>query len=204
VSFSSRLEGAPERGRPENDRHAAELSGLGFDGLAIGGVSVGEDRECVARVVGATAPLLPEDRPRYLMGVGRPEEIVAFIGRGIDMFDCVMPTRNARNGQLFTSEGVLNIKNAAYEEDPRPLDPDCDCSTCVHHSRAYLRHLFKAGEILGSRLNTIHNVRFYLRLVERAREAIREGRYAAFRDAFLSGPAARPIASDREAVKEGE
>ena len=172
-------------------QHARQIASMGFDGHAIGGVSVGEDRESIRRTVAFTAPLLPEERPRYLMGVGRPEEIVEFIGCGVDMFDCVMPTRNARNGQLFTSQGILNIKNASLEEDPRPADLECDCETCRSYSRAYLRHLFKTGEILGCRLNTIHNVRFYTRLVERAREAIREGRYSAFRDAFLASPAAR-------------
>jgi len=170
--------------------HAREITSMEFDGYAIGGVSVGEDRESVRRIVAFTAPLLPEDRPRYVMGVGRPEELVEFIGCGVDMFDCVLPTRNARNGQLFTSEGVLNLKNAVYASDPRPVDRDCDCETCGQYSRAYLRHLFKAGEILGSRLNTIHNLRYYLRLMEKARAAIREGCYAAFRRAFLEQAAA--------------
>jgi queuine tRNA-ribosyltransferase len=166
-------------------RHAREIASLGFDGHAIGGVSVGEDREAVRAIVAHAAPLLPAERPRYLMGLGRPEEIVESIGRGVDLFDCVMPTRNARNGQLFTSDGIVNIKNALYAEDPRPLDAACDCETCRHYSRAYLRHLFKAGEILASRLNTIHNVRYFVRVAQRAREAVLEGRYAAFRDDFL-------------------
>jgi queuine tRNA-ribosyltransferase len=167
-------------------RHAGEIASLPFDGYAIGGVSVGESRDAVRAIAALCPPYLPEERPRYLMGVGRPEEIIEFIGYGIDMFDCVLPTRNARNGQLFTSEGPLNIKNAAYAEDPRPADPECDCETCRHYSRAYLRHLFKTGEILGSRLNTIHNVRYYAAIVERARAAIQQGRYAEFRDTFLA------------------
>ena len=166
-------------------RHAREIASMGFDGHAIGGVSVGEDRDAVRAVISHTVPLLPAERPRYLMGMGRPEEIVESIGRGVDLFDCVLPTRNARNGQLFTSGGIVNIKNAVYAEDPRPLDPECDCETCRHYSRAYLRHLFKAGEILASRLNTIHNVRYFVGVVHRAREAALAGRYAAFRDAFL-------------------
>ena len=166
-------------------RHAREIASLGFDGHAIGGVSVGEDRAAVRSVIEVTAPLLPAERPRYLMGMGRPEEIVEAIGRGVDLFDCVMPTRNARNGQLFTSDGIVNIKNAAYAEDPRPLDARCDCETCRDYSRAYLRHLFRAGEILASRLNTIHNVRHFVRVAQRAREAALAGRYADFRDDFL-------------------
>jgi len=179
-------------------RHAREIAAMGFDGHAIGGVSVGEDRESVRRVVALTAPMLPAERPRYLMGMGRPEEIVESIGRGVDLFDCVLPTRNARNGQLFTSGGIVNIKNARYLEDPDPLDPDCDCETCRHYSRAYLRHLFRAGEILASRLLTIHNVRYYLNVAQRARTAALEGRYAAFRDAFLERSARESAESDEE------
>lgn len=177
-------------------RHAREIASMGFDGHAIGGVSVGEDRQSVRDVVALTAPLLPADRPRYLMGMGRPEEIVESISRGVDLFDCVLPTRNARNGQLFTSGGIVNIKNASHAEDPGPLDPECDCETCRHYSRAYLRHLFKAGEILASRLNTIHNVRYYLRVAQRAREAAVEGRYAQFRDDFLERAARVPAGGE--------
>lgn len=195
------------QGGPDHElrrRHAGEITALPFDGFALGGISVGEDRESVRRTVASTAPRLPADRPRYLMGVGRPEEIVEFMGYGVDMFDCVLPTRNARNGQLFTSGGVVNIKNAVYAADPRPLDRECDCETCCEHSRAYLRHLFKAGEILASRLNTIHNVRYYARLVEQARQAIREGRYAEFRDAFLASTAMHARDARGGAAMEGE
>ena len=186
--------------------HAAEVTAMGFDGHAIGGVSVGEDPASVARTVAFTAPLLPAGRPRYLMGVGRPEQIVEFIGRGIDLFDCVLPTRNARNGQMFTSRGVVNIKNAVYENDPAPLDPDCDCETCGHYSRAYLRHLFKTGEILASRLNTIHNLRHYMRVLEAARRAIREGRFGSFRDGFLAraGAARGEVETHEDAQNGGE
>ena len=167
-------------------RHAAEIVSLGFDGHAIGGVSVGEPREEVRSVVAATASLLPEDRPRYLMGVGRPEELVEMIGHGIDLFDCVLPTRNARNGQLFTSRGTLSIKREEYARDPLPADPECDCPTCRDYSRAYLRHLFKSGEILSSRLNSIHNIHFYQSVMAQVREAIAQGRYGEFLTRFLS------------------
>ena len=167
-------------------RHAAEIVSLGFDGHAIGGVSVGEPREEVRSVVAATASLLPEDRPRYLMGVGRPEELVEMIGHGIDLFDCVLPTRNARNGQLFTSRGTLSIKREEYARDPLPADPECDCPTCSDYSRAYLRHLFKSGEILSSRLNSIHNIHFYQSVMAQARGAIAQGRYGEFLTRFLS------------------
>ena len=133
----------------------------------------------------ATMPLLPEDRPRYLMGVGTPEDLVDCVYHGIDMFDCVMPTRSARNGLLFTNGEKVVIKNARYREDGSPVDSACDCYTCLNYSRAYLRHLYVAGEILAMVLNTIHNLRYYLRLMERIREAVREGRYRDFRKRFL-------------------
>jgi queuine tRNA-ribosyltransferase len=167
-------------------RSVESLTAMGFDGYALGGVSVGEPKESMMSVVAGTAPLLPRDRPRYLMGVGTPEDIVTCVGYGIDMFDCVMPTRSARNGLLFTNHEKVVIKHARYRDDPRPLDSLCDCYTCKNYSRAYLRHLFMAGEILAMTLNTIHNVRHYLALMERIREAIREDRYAAFQEHFLS------------------
>jgi queuine tRNA-ribosyltransferase len=145
---------------------------IGFEAYAIGGLSVGEPPETMYSVVGHTAPLLPADRPRYLMGVGTPLDIVEAVSRGIDLFDCVMPTRNARNGQVFTSEGRLTIKNAKYADDAGPLDPACTCYTCRTYSRAYLRHLFVAGEITASVLNTVHNLRFYLDTMARVRQAI--------------------------------
>ncbi len=157
----------------------ASLEGLlaiGFDGYAIGGLSVGEPKAEMLRILDHTAPRLPADRPRYLMGVGRPEDIVEAVRRGVDMFDCVMPTRNARNGHLFVREGVIRIRNARYERDTAPLDPECDCYTCRHYSRAYLRHLDKAGEVLGLRLNTLHNLHYYQTLMAELREAIAAGR----------------------------
>ena len=145
---------------------------LGFEAYAIGGLSVGEPPELMYEVVGQTTPWLPADRPRYLMGTGTPADLVESVARGIDLFDCVMPTRNARNGQLFTSEGRLNIKNARYADDPAPPDPACGCYTCRHFSRAYLRHLFMAHEIGAATLNTLHNLHFYLDTMRRIREAI--------------------------------
>ncbi|HOG18316.1 MAG: Queuine tRNA-ribosyltransferase [Syntrophaceae bacterium PtaU1.Bin231] len=172
---------------PELRRRAAEeLVSIGFDGYAVGGVSVGEPRELMYEITGRTAPLLPEDRPRYLMGVGTPEDIVRCIGYGIDMFDCVLPTRCARHGLLFTNGEKVVIKHARYRDDQEPLDRDCDCHTCRNFSRAYLRHLFVAGEILALVLNTIHNVRHYIRLMERIRRAVAEDRYADFQKEFLN------------------
>jgi queuine tRNA-ribosyltransferase len=164
-------------------RSASRLVDIGFDGYAIGGLSVGEPHDERDRVLDCTVPVLPEGRPRYLMGVGRPEDIIAGVLRGIDMFDCVMPTRNARNGYLFTSRGVLKIRNARYEADTSPIDPECDCETCRNYSRAYVRHLEKCNEILGARLMTVHNLRFYQNLMQGLREAIAEDRL----DAFVSG-----------------
>jgi queuine tRNA-ribosyltransferase len=157
---------------------------IGFEGYAIGGLSVGEAAEEMYDIVEFTAPLLPEDRPRYLMGVGTPLDLVECVARGVDMFDCVLPTRNARNGQLFTSEGVINIKNARFAEDDRPPDPACSCYTCRHFSRAYLRHLFLAGEILGSALNTLHNLYFYLDTMNGIRDAIAFGTFEKFRQSL--------------------
>jgi queuine tRNA-ribosyltransferase len=166
-------------------RSAEELTAIGFDGYAIGGLSVGEPKELMLENLEATAPLLPVAQPRYLMGAGTPEDLVEGVYRGIDLFDCVMPTRSARNGLLFTNGEKVVIKNARYREDGSPVDNTCDCYTCQHYSRAYLRHLYVAGEILAMTLNTIHNLRHYLLLMERIREAIRQGRYAEFRDRFF-------------------
>jgi queuine tRNA-ribosyltransferase len=157
---------------------------IGFEAYAIGGLSVGEPPEVMYEIVSRTAPCLPTDRPRYLMGTGTPEDLVESVARGIDLFDCVLPTRNARNGQLFTSGGRINIKNARYAEDDRPLDPNCACYTCRTCSRAYLRHLFQAGEINSSTLNTLHNLHFYLDTLRRIRDAIAFGRFESFRLAF--------------------
>ena len=154
---------------------AAGLVGIGFDGYAIGGLSVGEPEGERNAVLEATTPHLPTDRPRYLMGVGRPEDLVEGVLRGVDMFDCVMPTRNARNGHLFTSHGVLKIRNARYQRDTRPLDADCDCYSCRHYSRAYLKHLNKCNEILGHRLATVHNLHYYQAVMRRLREGIESG-----------------------------
>ena len=166
-------------------RGVDEITAIGFEGYAIGGLSVGEPKELLLENLAATAPLLPEDRPRYLMGVGTPEDLVDGVFYGIDMFDCVMPTRSARNGLLFTNGEKVVIKNARYREDGSPIDSECDCYTCQNFSRAYLRHLYVSGEILAMVLNTIHNLRYYLRLMERIRDAIQEGRYPQFRDRFL-------------------
>jgi len=158
---------------------------LDLPGLAVGGLAVGEPEPERLRVLEELMPHMPQDRPRYLMGVGRPEDIIAAVTRGIDMFDCVMPTRHARNGHLFTSTGVINIRNAVHQRDPGPVDPACACYTCRHYSRAYLRHLDRCNEILGSRLATIHNLHFYLDLMRQLREAISAGRLAAFTRDFL-------------------
>jgi len=158
------------------DESLAGLDEMGFDGMAIGGLSVGEPKEDMARILAHTAPKLPTHKPRYLMGVGTPEDLVHAVSQGIDMFDCVMPTRNARNGHLFTRYGDLKIKNAIHRQDTGPLDPSCDCYTCRNFSRAYLHHLFRAGEILGSMLNTIHNLHYYQVLMAELRAAIEEGR----------------------------
>jgi queuine tRNA-ribosyltransferase len=166
-------------------RGTEQITGIGFDGYALGGLSVGEPKEEMLAMLAATAPLLPTARPRYLMGVGTPEDLVEGVFHGIDMFDCVMPTRSARNGLLFTNREKVVIKNARYREDHAPLDSECDCYTCRNYSRAYLRHLYVAGEILAMVLNTIHNLRYYLHLMERIRDAIRGGRYAEFRDRFF-------------------
>ncbi len=163
-----------------------QLETIGFDGYAIGGLSVGEPKEDMLRILDAVGYRLPVDRPRYLMGVGTPRDLVDGVVRGIDMFDCVMPTRNGRNGWLFTSEGSVKIRNAAYRLDTRPLDPDCDCYTCSHYSRAYLRHLYHRNEILGARLCTLHNVHYYQRVMERIRSALEAGTFDTFARDFVA------------------
>ena len=181
---------------PELRQKSAELTvSIGFEGYAIGGLSVGEPNETMYQVVEQTVPYLPADQPRYLMGVGTPIDLLEAVARGIDMFDCVMPTRNARNGQLFTSEGPLNIKNAQFAEDDGPVDAACGCYTCRHFSRAYLRHLFMAGEMTGGTLNTLHNLSFYLDTMRRIREAIAFGRFEDFRQGFLQTFARRALIS---------
>jgi queuine tRNA-ribosyltransferase len=162
------------------DESLDALAAIGFDGFAIGGLSVGEPREDMQRILAHTAPRLPASKPRYLMGVGRPEDIVEAVAAGIDMFDCVMPTRNARNGWLFTRWGDIKIKNAAHKADPRPLDAHCACYTCRNFSRAYLHHLYRAGEILGCMLNTIHNLHYYQWLMAALRAAIEADDLAGF------------------------
>jgi queuine tRNA-ribosyltransferase len=160
----------------------------GFDGYALGGLSVGESEGERLHVLDGVAAAMPADRPRYLMGVGTPRDLVQAVARGIDLFDCVMPTRNARNGHLFTSEGVLRLRNARYRDDPAPLDPACDCPACAGYSRAYLHHLDRCNEMLGPRLNTLHNLHYYQRLMRRMREAIEAGRFDAWSRDFLAGP----------------
>jgi queuine tRNA-ribosyltransferase len=157
---------------------------IGFEAYAIGGLSVGEPVDVMYDVVGHTVPLLPPERPRYLMGTGMPDDLVECVARGVDMFDCVLPTRNARNGQLLTAHGVIVIKNARYAEDPQPPDPACGCYTCRHFSRAYLRHLFTAGEMTGATLLTVHNLYFYLDLMRRIREALSFGSFGKLRQEF--------------------
>jgi queuine tRNA-ribosyltransferase len=165
---------------------------IGFDAYAVGGLSVGEPPEVMYSVVGHTAPLLPVDRPRYLMGTGMPDDLIECVARGIDMFDCVLPTRNARNGQLLTSQGPLVIKNARYAEDHGPVDPGCGCYTCSHFSRAYLRHLYIAGEMTAATLNSIHNLYFYLDTMRRIREAIVFGTFERLRQEFHQTFSRRP------------
>jgi queuine tRNA-ribosyltransferase len=162
------------------------LENIGFAGLAVGGLAVGESVEERDRVLEGLTPRMPLRKPRYLMGVGRPEDIVEAVRRGIDMFDCVMPTRHARNAHLFTRFGVINIRNASHQKDTRPIEADCACYTCRNYSRSYLRHLDKCGEILGSHLNTVHNLYFYQRLMAEIRAAIEEGCFAAYADRFYA------------------
>jgi len=178
------LFGIVQGGMYENLRDASleALTAIGFDGYAIGGLSVGEPKADMIRILDHLPPRMPDAKPRYLMGVGKPLDIAEAVLRGIDMFDCVMPTRNARNGHFFTSEGVVRIRNASYRDDTRTLDPACDCYTCRHFSRAYLHHLDRCGEMLGAMLGTIHNLRHYQVLMAGLRGAIEQGRLAAFVD----------------------
>ncbi len=168
------------------EKSAADLTSIGFDGYAIGGLAVGEPAETMYDIVNFTSDFLPENQPRYLMGVGRPENILECIERGIDMFDCVMPTRNARNAYLFTSEGIVSIRNNSYKDDFTPLDNNCNCYTCRNFSKAYLRHLFTAKEILAYELSSIHNLTFYLNLVKQARKAIIENNYTDWKNSIIN------------------
>ncbi|PLX85116.1 MAG: tRNA guanosine(34) transglycosylase Tgt [Desulfuromonas sp.] len=165
-------------------RSVEDLLETGFEGYAVGGLSVGEEASLMYEVMDCTLPLLPADRPRYVMGVGTPENLMEGVSRGVDMFDCVMPTRNARNGVLFTSFGKVSIKQARFAEDPRPVDPDCACYVCRNYSRAYLRHLYQGREILASVLNTHHNLHYYLQLMKGARKAIEEGAFIRYKQEF--------------------
>lgn len=166
-------------------RSLESICEIGFDGYALGGLSVGEEKEQMYGIMESCAPAMPRHAPRYIMGIGAPEDLVEAIWNGYDMFDCVMPTRNARNGMLFTSQGRINIKSKVYEEDAGPLDPECSCKVCKNYSRAYLRHLYRSGEILASQLNTFHNIHYYLNLMKCCRNAIRENRFDGFRKDFV-------------------
>ncbi len=166
------------------EQSARDLVSLDFDGYALGGLAVGEDRETRSTIVRETVTFLPTERPIYLMGVGKPQDIIQAVGSGVDMFDCVLPTRNARNGALFTRRGMIAIKNACYREDESPIDERCGCYTCSHYSRAYLRHLFMAKELLGYRLSTIHNLAYYMHLMRDIRRAIQENSFADFLESF--------------------
>ncbi|WP_448548252.1 tRNA guanosine(34) transglycosylase Tgt [Thalassotalea fusca] len=182
------------------------LKAIEFDGYAIGGLSVGEPKEDMIRILDHTTPLIPANKPRYLMGVGKPEDLVEGVRRGIDMFDCVMPTRNARNGHLFVTTGVVKIRNAKNKTDTGPLDDQCDCYTCKNYSRAYLHHLDKCNEILGSQLNTIHNLRFYQRVMKGLRDAIEQGKLDEFVSEFyaLRGLPVPPLAGSESAQTAAE
>src|SRR5690554_6514442 len=168
------------------DESLEKLTEIGFDGYAIGGLSVGEPKEDMKRIIAHTAPKMPVDKPRYLMGVGKPEDLVEGVRRGIDMFDCVMPTRNARNGHLFTSTGVVKLRNAVNKTHTGPVDPECDCYTCSNFSRAYLHHLDKCQEMLGGTLNSIHNLHYYQTLMAGIRKSLDEGRFEEFVDEFYA------------------
>lgn len=182
-------------------RSLEQLLEIGFEGYAIGGLSVGEEKSAMYDTVEYLAPRLPADKPRYLMGVGTPADLVECVARGVDMFDCVMPTRNARNGQVFTSLGRLNIRNARHARDERPIDSECQCLVCRRYSRAYLRHLYQAGEILASTLCTYHNIAFYLDTMQGIRQSIALGEFAAFRSRFLGrylGGSVDDLSGDRQ------
>jgi queuine tRNA-ribosyltransferase len=187
ANSSSALFGIVQGGMFEGlrQRSAQALTRIGFDGYAIGGLSVGEPEHEREQVLGYTLPELPADKPRYLMGVGRPQDIIAAVIHGVDMFDCVMPTRNARNGYYFTSRGVLKIRNARFVMDTRPIDEDCTCHTCQNYSRAYLKHLDRCKEMLGPHLATVHNLHFYQQLMAGLRSAIEDGVLAKYTESFL-------------------
>ena len=183
---------------PLRDVSLDGLLEIGFDGYAVGGLAVGEPKEDMHRILDHVCPKIPADKPRYLMGVGKPEDLVEGVRRGIDMFDCVMPTRNARNGHLFTTDGVVKIRNAKYREDTSTLDADCDCYTCKNYTRSYLYHLDKCNEILGARLNTIHNLRYYQRVMQGLRDAIEQGKLDDFVTEFYrrQGKPVPPLAEN--------
>jgi len=172
------------------------LNEIGFDGMAIGGLSVGEPKEEMLKTLNYLPALMPEDKPRYLMGVGTPEDLVEAVRRGVDMFDCVMPTRNARNGHFFTHEGAVKIRNAKYKDDTGPIEKGCDCYACRNFTRSYLSHLTRSGEMLGAMLGTIHNLRHYQRLMAGLRQAIEEGKLSGFVDDFYArrGQTTPPLA----------
>ena len=172
---------------PELRRESAEtLTEIGFDGYAVGGLAIGEGQETMIEVLDVTNPSLPDDRPRYLMGAGTPADIVEAVAHGIDMFDCVLPTRSGRTGKGFTSRGEINVRNARHAEDPRPIDQACGCPACRHYSRAYVHHLFKAGEMLGGMLLTTHNLHYYQGLMEGSRQAILDHKFAEFASHFAA------------------
>lgn len=179
--------------RDQREESAAALREIGFDGYALGGLAVGEGQEKMFEVLEYAPDMLPEDRPRYLMGVGKPDDIVGAVKRGVDMMDCVLPTRSGRTGQAFTRHGVVNIKNARHQDDPRPLDEHCTCPACRHYCRAYLHHVFRAGEMISGMLLTWHNLRYYQELVAGMRAAIAEGRFAQFEADFHAQRAAGDI-----------
>lgn len=164
--------------------HMQEIAELDLDGYAIGGLAVGEPKEEMYRIISAVEPYMPKDKPRYLMGVGTPGNILEAVSRGVDLFDCVMPSRNARHGHLFTWNGIININNAKYEKDNMPIDEHCDCPTCRHHSKAYIRHLFKSKEMLAMRLTVLHNLYFYNTLLEKIREALDNSTFSAFKNEY--------------------
>ncbi len=192
VMLSHRVQVSPVRhcsGGMETDlrqQSAEQLQEIGFEGYALGGLSVGEETALMYDMMEYSLPLLPENRPRYVMGVGTPENLVEGVARGCDMFDCVMPTRNARNGVLFTTFGKISIKQAQYRDDDRPIDADCDCYVCRNYSRAYLRHLYRSGEILASVLNTHHNLYYYQQLMAAVRRSLEEGTFTSFRKTFIT------------------
>ena len=164
--------------------HMKRIAALDLDGYAIGGLAVGEPKEDMYRIISAVEPYMPADKPRYLMGVGTPGNILEGVSRGVDLFDCVMPSRNARHGHLFTMGGIINLNNAKYERDLRPIDPECSCPTCRRHSRAYIRHLFKSGEMLAMRLCVMHNLWFYNTLMEKIRQSLEDGTFAEFKEKY--------------------